>query len=197
MKKIDLTMPLNEKTPSYTKVEQVSITQDINDAFIISTVRQSMHTGTHIDTPLHMKKGTKTIMDYPLTRFYGRALVFDVVGQNPITHIDNQNMIQPGDIILLKTGYTHQTPDYPVISEPLAHTLIAKQINMIGLDTPSPDFIPFPIHHLFFKHDILILENLVNLQALPINTPFTLEAYPVPYDLEAALTRVIASIEND
>lgn len=197
MKKIDLTMLLNEQTPSYTTVERVFIDQDINDAYIISTIKQSMHTGTHIDTPLHMKKGTKTIIDYPLERFYGRALMFDVQGQNPITMIKNNTHIQPGDIVLLNTGYKHQSNDYPVISEALAQMLIDKKIKMIGIDTPSPDHIPFPIHHMFFNHDILILENLVNLENLPTYTPFTLEAYPLPYAIEAALARVIATIEND
>ncbi len=190
-------MHLNEQTPSYTEIEQVRINQDINDAFILSTIKQSVHTGTHIDTPLHMRKGNKTIMDYPLNRFFGNARLFDVIGQNPITDLNAYDMIQPGDIILLRTGYNYQTSNYPVISETLARKLIEKKIGMLGIDTPSPDTIPFPIHHLLFEHDILILENLVNLNALPLNKTFTLEAYPLPYDLEASPTRVIATIDND
>ncbi len=197
MQKIDLTMPLNEQTPSYTTVERVSIDQDNNDAYVISTINQSVHTGTHIDTPLHMKKGKKSIIDYPLERFYGRALVFDVRGQNPITKIKNSARIQPGDIVLLNTGYDNQSSDYPVISDTLTQMLIEKKIKMIGIDTPSPDHVPFPIHHMFFDDDILILENLVNLEKLPSDTAFILEAYPLPYDLEASLTRVIATIKND
>jgi len=44
--------------------------------------------------------------------------------------------------------------------------LVDKQIDIVGIDSFTPDKIPCDIHKLFMKNDILIVENLVNLEKL-------------------------------
>jgi len=53
-----------------------------------------------------------------------------------------------------------------VISRETAEKLIAKKIRIVGLDSLTPDNEPYDIHKMLFRHGILIVENLVNLDKL-------------------------------
>ena len=39
-------------------------------------------------------------------------------------------------------------------------------MKIVGIDSFSPDNEPFEVHKMFFKNEILIVENLVNLEKL-------------------------------
>lgn len=202
MKKIDLSHTIKNQMPAFTDAEKPVLKTYKDHQVTLTSISSSLHVGTHIDAPMHMQKGTFTLDTYPLDRFYGRAIVFDVQHQNPINHLEMHALIQPGDIVILKTGHSHCFYDesyyqtYPVISETLAGMLIDKKIKMIGLDTPSPDKAPFVIHHKFMTSDILIIENLTNLDEVPCHTPIYIDAFPLKIEAEAALTRVIATINE-
>jgi len=56
--------------------------------------------------------------------------------------------------------------NYPEISPELAVKLGEVGVNIVGMDTPSPDRAAYQTHKILFKHDILIIENLINLGKL-------------------------------
>ena len=65
----------------------------------------SMHTGTHMDAPLHMIDGGKTIEDTPLSKLIAPCRVLDFSAlADRITQADlAQKTINAGEFILLKT----------------------------------------------------------------------------------------------
>ncbi len=80
--------------------------------------------------------------------------------------------VKRNDIVFFYTGHTKKaySEDFfknnPVITKKTAQKLIDKKVKIVGLDSYTPDNEPFEVHKLFFKHNILIVENLVNLAQL-------------------------------
>src|SRR5262249_56304377 len=89
----------------------------------VSSVRQSLHTGAHIDSPLHVFEGGITTAEISLDQVMGEALVVDLTfaGPNHGITIDDLKRggaadVRRGDIVLLRTGWTDKKygtwPDY-------------------------------------------------------------------------------------
>src|SRR4029434_2159382 len=77
----------------------------------VSSVRQSLHTGAHIDSPLHVFKDGITTAEIRLDQVMGEGIVFDLsfVGATHEITIDDlrrggADALRPGDIVLLRTG---------------------------------------------------------------------------------------------
>ncbi len=173
MKIYDLSMLIDKRTPNWPGDPEIIIQN-------VSTVKKDKigkkvltfhsHFSTHIDAPSHMVAGGKTLSDYPIDKFVGEGIVLDVRGQKEIdTNLDS---VKKEDIVFFLTGYSDNMyrNDYfqnnPVLTEKIAKELVKKKIKIIGLDSPTPDNEPYTLHKLFFKYDILIIENLVNLHEL-------------------------------
>ncbi len=103
---------------------------------------------------------------------------------------DKNGQIANGSIVLLNTGYAQFWPDrvkymgtdkrgpdavkelhFPGLDPAAAKWLVEnRQINAIGLDTPSIDFGQsqlFESHRILFKENIPAFENVANLDKLP------------------------------
>ena len=79
----------------------------------VSSVHQSLHTGAHIDSPLHVFKNGITTAEISLDQVMGEALVVDLswVGANHAITIDDLKKggagdVKRGDIVLLRTDWT-------------------------------------------------------------------------------------------
>src|SRR3989442_8836184 len=79
----------------------------------VSSVRQSLHTGAHIDSPLHVFKDGITTAEIALDQVMGEAIVVDLsfVGPNHAITIDDLRRggahdVRRGDIVLLRTDWT-------------------------------------------------------------------------------------------
>lgn len=205
MKKIiDLTHCFTSEMPVYPgdptpKLQQSAFLDQhgLND-FQLST---GMHVGTHMDGPLHMIAGEKKLCDFPVDTFLGRGVLVDCRGQTRIDAPLLQNVnLQPGDIVLVRTGFSEffgqqkYFEDFPKIAENFAAKLIDAGVKILGLDCPSPDRSPFPIHKILLSHEVLIIENLTNLDRIPTNVSFQIMALPMKIDTDSALVRVIAKI---
>jgi kynurenine formamidase len=199
---IDLTMPLDEKTPVFPgspKPEIYTISTIESKGYNEKKVSFSLHTSTHIDAPRHMLVNGKTLSDFTIDYFIGEAIVLDVSNQKEI-NVDLTD-IRKNEIVFFYTGrskYNDQSnyfKDNPVLSEKTAQRLIEKQVKIIGIDSFTPDNEPYLIHKMLFKHDILIVENLVNLERL-IGKRF--KCYILPFkvkDADGAPCRVIAEVD--
>lgn len=205
MNYIDLTQPLTEQTPVYPGDPKTKITPSAvieRDGYNDHVVSFATHVGTHIDAPLHMIAGGKTIDQFPIEHFAGNGVVVDASSASSeieVDHVKNQT-INPGDIVLFYTGWAarYQDPkyfeDYPTLSEPLAQYLVEQKVKMIGIDMCSPDKAPFNVHKTLLSNNVLIIENLTNLDQL-IDKKFTVYALPIKFELDAAQARVAAMIE--
>ncbi len=168
-----------------------------DDGFNDTKISTGMHIGTHMDAPSHMTDRKIFISDIPLERLVGRGILFDVRGQEEINLTEDAiDLVQEGHVVLFFTGFgdvfgsEEYFHDYPVISEILADQLVAKKVKLIGMDTPSPDKFPYNIHKKLLSHDILIIENLVNLESLIDVKDFTIHAVPMKIAAEGAPVRV-------
>jgi arylformamidase len=141
-----------------------------------SEIKLNVHTGTHVDAPLHMLEGGATIESIPLERLVGPARVLDLqhVGDAVRASDLEPFAIQPGEWILLKTRSSFSDSfdfGFPFLTEDGAKFLVNKGINGVGIDAlgieRSQD--GFPTHKLLFRHGIIILEGL-RLGEVPAGT---------------------------
>lgn len=201
MKYVDLSVPINEKTPVYpgdpiTKIEPAGIFD--TDGYEDHYVSIGTHAGTHIDAPRHMVKNGKSLDEIPVEHFIGRGVYIKVEGSFSLDVIKKAN-IQEGDIVLFHTGMSdvyHEPAyynNYPAMTDEIGRYLVKKKVKMVGVDMCSVDHEPFPVHRILLKDDVLIIENLTNLGVLE-GKEFTITALPIKLQIDGAPTRVIAEI---
>jgi len=172
-----------------------------SDGFTDYLLTTGMHIGTHIESSAHMLDNGTRLIDTPIERFIGPGILIDARDKKKIdASILNKDIPQKAIVLILtghdkKFGTQNYYQHFPQISHDFAQLLIDSDVNIVGMDTPSPDQEPFPIHHVLFKHDILIIENLTNLEALIGITHFTVNALPAKFDTDAAPVRVVAQIK--
>lgn len=156
------------------------IAQVATDGFAERNLTLTSHMGTHIDAPAHMVKGGKTLDQYTPDYFMGPALAIDCrsLANSDITIDllkDWEASINQVDFVLFCTGWADQwgteayLTGYPVLTAEAAHWLVHKKIKGVGMDSISPDPLSsshYPIHHLLFDRELLIIENLNNLHLL-------------------------------
>jgi len=172
MKIIDLTMPLDEKTPNFPGDPKIEIKRHTLPKYKVGKTFLSIHShiATHIDAPSHMIENGKTLSDYPMEKFVGEAVVMDVLGMDKIEA--DLSTVKEDDIVFFYTDHSRKAydPDYfqnnPVITKETGKALIEKKIKTVGLDSFTPDNEPYDIHKMFLSNDILIVENLVNLKSV-------------------------------
>lgn len=150
---------------------------DEGDAFNVSRLSCSMHTGTHIDAPFHKSATGDKLEDISIKRYFGRAKVIDLM--NVKEKIIKSDLIDKDldncDVCLLKTSNSilindpkfHE--DYIVLDPSAAKYLVDKNIKAIGVDYLGVDSFSAVepiIHNLLFKADVMIYEgvNLNNIE---------------------------------
>ena len=149
------------------------------------------HVGPHHDAPSHIIKGAKPTDQFPLDKFFGRAMIFDFRDQpkdEPLTRADFEGRrIEPGDIVIAFTGYQPPTgpeelPSYAYLGGDAAEYLASIPIKAFTSDMPSLGSIKgyyklmeegvkgsenfLPEHYAFLSREIPNIEGLVNLEAL-------------------------------
>ncbi|MBV1709281.1 MAG: cyclase family protein [Erysipelothrix sp.] len=198
---IDLSYPITTNMPIYPGDKEVEIVIEKTwetDGYRLSFLTSSMHAGTHIDAPSHLSNSKLDMSDIKLNQCIGRGVLIDVRDCFTIEITDVENYdIREGDIVIFLSGWskhygTKKYDEHPVISEEVADVLVTKKIKMIGLDMPSCDIDPYPVHKILMKSGILIAENLCNCESLLEVETFDIYAIPLKIDAEASLARVFA-----
>lgn len=201
---LDLTRTFNNSMPVYpgdplTELKQnAHLDSDGYNEYHLST---GLHVGTHLDAPLHMIENGKMIDQLSLDRLIGSGKAIRALDRMEIdVDLLKKTNIESGDIVLIQTNHDRHWNtdkyynDYPILTEAFAQQLVDLKVKLVGLDTPSPDKAPYPIHKILLKHGILIIENLTNLDQLP-EEDLTIFALPAKLTADAAPVRVIAQIK--
>jgi len=96
-----------------------------------------MHTGTHIDGPMHMTKSDRFIDELSLERFFGTGCFLNAAGMKVIAYTPEfASAIVPESIVLIYTGFRKQFGsekyyrDHPVVSMELAQLFVEQRIKM-------------------------------------------------------------------
>lgn len=206
MKYIDLTQTIREGMPVYPGDRETLLKADttINDhGFNTVAITLCNHSGTHIDTPLHMISGAKGVDSYPPEHFCGPATVLDVRGREKIGYegwMDER--AGNAGIVLLHTGHDRYWSEgtyfkcHPILDISMARFLVRKGVRIVGLDSPSPDGESYEIHRYLFENDICIIENLCKLDQLLPYQKFELFALPLKLDGDAAPMRAVAQVDK-
>jgi len=139
----DISLVINNETIVYPGNEPVTLKQYAfreNAPVNESLITMGCHTGSHVDSPFHIRTNGKKASELPLESFYGKCKVLD------LTHIDleirktdlQKYNIEKDDIILLKTTnsnhYKSFKEDFVYIKMNAAKYLVEKQIKTLGCD---------------------------------------------------------------
>ena len=185
MKVIDMTrtmyagMPVFPGDPS-PNFEQTADIQ--TDGFREKMLSFASHTGTHMDAPSHVIPDGITLDAFPLTQFYGNAVVIpcEAAGTNGIIMLDTLTSVKgvmEADFLLLRTGWEKLWGQekyfrgFPVLSEEAAIWIADKGKKGVGLDVMSidpTDSETLPIHRIVLDTGrTVIIENLCRMDELP------------------------------
>lgn len=206
MKLIDLTHTIHPAIAVFPGDDPIQLDQIRtleHDGFNDYHLSTGMHVGTHIDGPMHMTSDTRLMSDLPLDMFTGNGVLIDVRGEKCIEFRESFRTIIPPDSIVLffsgldrHFGKPHYFITYPDITEELACFLAGQHVKIVGLDWDSPDHEPYPIHDIFFKNNILLIENLTNLGELLHETNFEVFAFPLKIEADSSVVRAVARLDS-
>mgnify|MGYP001027205274 CR=1 FL=1 len=198
MRVVDLTHPITADMPVYPgdplpSLDVVSTLEGIG--YVTRRIAIGSHTGTHMDAPAHMIAGGRNLDAYPAGHFIGAAATLDLtVYAGPTIELaallPHKEVISGCAFLLLNTGWHRHWGeacyfvDYPVMAVDAALWLAGLGLRGIAVDTVSVDSanaVRYAVHHAFLSHDMVIVENLTNLAALP-DAGFTFAAFPLRID---------------
>ena len=158
---------------------------DNGDSYNLSQISMSVHSGTHLDAPLHFCEDGKSIDNIRLNTFLGKCTVISVSGI--LTGEDMERLLP-----YCKRRVLFHGEGKTFISHSAAIVLAASRVVLVGTDAPSiaPSFDEEKTHRELARAGIIILENL-NLSAID-DGEYDLCAFPIKLGgLEAAPCRAI------
>ncbi len=173
MKIIDISMTIEMTMQVYknrdVKKPQITVDSDhISGSAHETRLNMNMHTGTHVDAPLHMMAGGQTMEVYDLEQFVGKARVLDFsqLSDRVIKKSDLlEKFIEQGDIVLLKTANSTTDEfefDFVYLSGEAAAYLSSVGVKAVGIDAlgierNAPGH---PAHKALLENNIPIIEGL-------------------------------------
>ena len=138
-----------------TLLEQVQSIEDGYDCNL-SALRTCLHTGTHVDAPLHYIEGGSSVEQLPPEIFVGPCTVIEVQ-ESPITgEYVNRRFPQTAERVLIKGG------GEVTFMDSAAWEAAELPLRLIGTDAQSIAMYGSEIqtHKAFLSHGIAILEGL-------------------------------------
>lgn len=152
----------------------VEVTKDMlikkGDVCNLSSLSMGVHTGTHVDAPLHFIDEGKDIGNLDISRFIGFVNVFELKSEKVITADDIEHLaIKKGDAVFFKTRNSlipEKEPfnkDYVYFDKTAAELLIKRGVRTVGVDYFSIDGFglgEYPVHRLLLSDEIGIIEGL-------------------------------------
>jgi len=140
----DISLLINEDIIVYPGSPKVSIKPRATipkDSVNESLITFSSHTGTHIDSPLHVSNNGKDASQFDINSFYGQCRVLDLTRVNLEIHRENLEVfnLRAEEIVLLRTqnsirGYKEFREDYIHVKLDAAQYLIECGIKTLGVD---------------------------------------------------------------
>lgn len=151
---IELSHEWGHGVPSYPGQEDVRMARGVKHAqhgvlaWKISTV---MHTGTHMNAPIHLVQCSADLAQLPVDRFFGNGVVlsvpknsFEVIRADDLASADPG--VKKGDVVVIVTGWHHKYSDgleyygeSPGLTKDAAEWLVRKECRMVAIDTPQVD----------------------------------------------------------
>ncbi|ACP46671.1 cyclase family protein [Sulfolobus islandicus Y.G.57.14] len=155
----------------------------------LSTVYMGLHSGTHIDLPLHFVPNGESVEKFNIIQFIGYGNVLDLsykklgepISSNDLKKFDDK--IKENYVVMLYTGFsaTRGKEDFlynwPYLDSNGADYLVSKKIRAVGIESMSiagwagKEYPPRTnwdevvyVHHKLLSNDIIILESVNNMK---------------------------------
>jgi arylformamidase len=168
VKIVDLTIPLSTGMSVYPGDPPLELARARShdlDGYEVTRICLGSHTGTHVDAPRHFFAGGSTLDSFPLERLVGPGVVFDCRNwaidgaADRLTQQLRRCPLQQGGLALLWT-------EGALLTVGAAKVLLDAGAGLVGIDAPSVDAEPHPVHRLLMERNVLIAENLRGLEHL-------------------------------
>jgi len=143
----------------------------------VSRLALGVHTGTHVDAPVHFINGAAGVETLPLEVLVGEALVINLPAINRVTVAALEGAGIPAGTrrLLIKTrnstywarGDTEFHTDYVGVGEDAAAWLVEHKFELVGVDylSVAPWKESHPTHETLLKAGVVVVEGL-NLSAI-------------------------------
>ena len=198
-KMYDISMPISETIKVYKgrpeKKPKIETQFDFKTGSSYeSRLTMNLHTGTHIDAPLHMIEGGATMESIDIRSLFTECRVLDLCScEGSIGKEDLENFnIESGSLLLLKTRNSFSDileGDFIYLNESGARYLAEKKLKGVGIDALGieRDQSGHETHLNLMNNGVLIIEGLrlsevpegnYVLSALPLSIP-GVEASPM------------------
>jgi kynurenine formamidase len=149
----DLSHPFGSHTPVFPGYKDIDIRRGAKHAshgVMTQRVVAVLHTGTHVNAPIHLIPGGPTLAELPLANFFGTGVVLDVPkGRWELIEpadLEAAGEVRPGDIVLINTGWHRFYSDSqryfgegPGLSVGAAQWLLDRGAKLVGVDTATVD----------------------------------------------------------
>ncbi|WP_096199785.1 cyclase family protein [Bacillus sp. FJAT-45350] len=169
MKMYDITVPIYDGMPVYKNKpeKQPKLETKTNGYVTESRLSLDVHTGTHIDAPLHMVNDGETFETIEMDKLVGPCKVFDFTeldGGIKKEHLEGLD-IEENDFILFKTKNSYDKEfnfDFIYLAECGAKYVAEKGIRGVGIDSLGVERSQegHPTHKTLFGNRIIIIEGL-------------------------------------
>lgn len=163
---VDLTQPFTERTPTAPgepplHYERVAKRRDDGRWLSTGTLHGSVHSGTHLDAPVHYAEGRRSADEVPLAQLVAPIRLIEAdpsdgrelrIGLEALRkHEREHGRVPVGAAVLIRTGWGRfwtQPERYlggkdetrtPGITVELAQELLARKVDLVGIDTLSLD----------------------------------------------------------
>jgi arylformamidase len=169
MKIYDITAPIFDGMPVYkNKPEKQPSFERVTNAHVTETrMSLDVHTGTHMDAPLHMVNDGETIETIALEKIVGPCKVLDLthvedgINKGDLTSFD----IEKGDFLLFKTSNSNNEEfnfEFIYLKEDGARYLAELDIRGLGIDALGVERSQpgHPTHKALFSKKIIVIEGL-------------------------------------
>ena len=184
----DLTRhPLGPSTPTYPgdpRFEATTYASHQSSGYYARRICMPEHIGTHIDAPRHFDPQGASVDKLGIENLVAPAIAVEAgPGRGKIDGEEINAALHAcglaasvlrGKWLLVKTRGR-------LLGETAARLLLENEARGLGVDTPSPDEEPYPVHHVLLSNGVPILENLVIPREL-VCRGFLLVAAPLPLE---------------
>lgn len=174
---IDISLPISKQLPIWPGDPPLEISTEMSlkngDSANVSRINMSVHTGTHLDAPLHFFENQASIEEISLEL---------LIGEVSVVHFnDNVQMVTSKDLqslgiaewpkrLLMKTRNSSLRlwqditfhPEFCALSTDAADFLVNHGVLLIGIDYLSiaPYVDPDSVHKILLHAGVIILEGL-------------------------------------
>jgi kynurenine formamidase/threonine dehydrogenase-like Zn-dependent dehydrogenase len=171
---IDLTVGIRDDMVHYPGDPGVELKQtkhlDRGDPATVSHLSLGVHTGTHVDAPVHFIGGAAGVDEFSIDAMIGPARVIEILDKEVCTAQDLAAYnIRQGERLLLRTNNSNRcwnvdafVEDYAHLDRSAAKMLAERRVQMVGIDYLSigrgnegPE-----VHRILLEAGVVIVEGL-------------------------------------